>query len=322
MAESSQRQVFPFTDVRLDSEVEACWDLAAWIGQLSSDDHLRSFTSLLIALLHSDNGLSKWFLRYTRAAGIALERIYESREFRPASLQLIKGLRSKGEVPSGKPDWTESVNNIATGAIKLMNSDSKLTNAGSIRQLGIRHLMGAYFSASFSSPEANDWMGLRPSAGCLSLVRQVRRRYPSELEQWTQTHTSHFSTVPDLKSTDPILPSRISGFAADTPEGEDQLNIEDDVYALSALVCSTRAKPTALGRPVRGLGLRQELLYPPVSEGRVLDLPAGATIWPHAEGGSILQARRTNRVQCLELLGGQPVGSSGPAYSREPAALR
>jgi hypothetical protein len=237
MEASSPRQEFPTTDVRLDSEVEACWDLAAWIGQLSSDDHLRSFTSLLIALLHSENGLSKWFLRYARATDIALEQIYESRQFRPASLQLIKERRSKGEVASGKPDWTVSVNNIVTGAIKLMNSDSN-------SQLGIRHLLGAYF---YELPSAHEkqmiaW-GFDRQREASALVRQIRERYPSELEQWTRTHTSHFSTGPDLKSTDPILRSRISGFAADTPEGEDQLNIEDDVYALSALICSTRVSP-------------------------------------------------------------------------------
>lgn len=237
MEAPSPRQEFPITNVRLDSEVEECWNLAAWIGQLSSDDHLRSFTSLLIALLHSENGLSKWFLRYARATGIALEQIYEARQFRPTSLQLIKERRSQGEVPSGKPDWTVSVNNIATGAIKLMNP-------GSSSQLGIRHLLGAYF---YELPSAHDdqmiawgFVGQRDAS---ALVRQIRERYPSELELWIQTHTSRLSTGPDLKGTDPILPSRISGFAADTPEGEDQLNIEDDVYALSALICSTRVSP-------------------------------------------------------------------------------
>jgi hypothetical protein len=237
MESSSSHQEFPNSDVSLDSEVVACWDLAAWIGQVSSDDYLRSFTSLLIALLHSDNGLSRWFLRYARAAGIALEQIYEKRDFRPASLQLIRQRRSKGEVPSGKPSWTASVNNAATGAIKLMNANSN-------NQLGIRHLLGAYFYELPSTHEKQmlEW-GFDRQRDASALVRQIRERYPSELDQWIGTHTSRFSAEPDLKSTDPILPPRISGFAADTPEGEDQLNIEDDIYALSALICSTRVSP-------------------------------------------------------------------------------
>lgn len=47
----------------------------------------------------------------------------------------------------------------------------------------------------------------------------------------------------DLTGRDPAPPAPVSGFAADTPEGKDYLDIEDDYYALSALICSTKITP-------------------------------------------------------------------------------
>ena len=49
--------------------------------------------------------------------------------------------------------------------------------------------------------------------------------------------------MPALDAADPLPPARISGFAADTADGEDQLDIENDVYALAALICSIRITP-------------------------------------------------------------------------------
>jgi hypothetical protein len=66
---------------------------------------------------------------------------------------------------------------------------------------------------------------------------------PSEGQTWIDLHQTTFSVSPALDAADPLPVSRISSFAADSPEGEDQLGIEDDVYALSALICSTRITP-------------------------------------------------------------------------------
>src|SRR5258708_30023195 len=87
-----------------------------------------------------------------------------------------------------------------------------------------------------------DW-GFELSRDASALLRQIRRRVPGEEKAWINLHQSTFSKPPELDASDPLPVPRISGFAADTPEGEDQLNIEDDVYALSALICSTRITP-------------------------------------------------------------------------------
>lgn len=242
---STAQQDFPNSSVSLDTDAVACWELASWVRDPSADKYLRSFSSLLIALLHADNGLSKWFLRYARAAGIELERIYdhEATHFRPASLKLINERRSKGEMPSGNHAWTVSANNMVIGAVKLMTPDSAAQSSPSL-QLGIRHLLGAYLYELPKDHESQmqEW-GFDRQRDASAFVRQIRDRHPTELAQWTQTHARRFSTQPDLDGVDPILPSRISGFAPDTPDGVDQLNIEDDVYALSALICSKHVIP-------------------------------------------------------------------------------
>src|SRR5947209_8696774 len=135
--EASQTSPDPIANVPINADTTACLDLAAWIGMLSSDDYLRSFTSLLIALLHADNGLSRWFLRVARASGVNLDAIYATRDFRPAILQDIRARRDRGEVPSGKPGWTTSATTIGSGAIELMSQTAA-------SELGVRHGLSAY----------------------------------------------------------------------------------------------------------------------------------------------------------------------------------
>lgn len=236
-APSSSIDVFPNPKVLLDAEARDCWELAAWVGQRPSGDPARSFTSLLVALLHANNALSKWFFRYARAAGISIEAIHESIKFQPAELRSIREKRERGETPASREPWTRSTEAIVDSAVGLLNR----ANAS---ELSVRHLLGAYF---YYLPEDHlsqmqAW-GFDRSREASALLRQVKNRYPSELEIWVTLFSESFKTPPALDANDPLLPSRISSFAPDTPEGEDQLGIEDDVYALSALICSTRIDP-------------------------------------------------------------------------------
>ncbi len=229
--------VFPVPRVALDDEAKACWDLAGWIGQLSSDDYLRSFTSLLIALFHASNALSRWWLRYARAVDVHLDQIYASRQFRPVVVREIIDRQSKGHLPDGKPQWTVSAENISKGAFELMtDSDTKT--------LGVRHLLSAYLyrlpNGHRSRMQA--W-GFDPPREGSAFVRQIRDQYPGELAFWTRVHETHFGSPPVMQGLDPSATRRTSGFAADTPEGPDLLDIEDDVYAVSALICSRKVEP-------------------------------------------------------------------------------
>jgi hypothetical protein len=192
---------------------------------------------LLLALLSGEPSLSRWFLRYTRAAGIHLDAIYASRKFAPNTLAQIRDRRARGEALGSLPSHTSSATNMANGAFGLAQQTGKSV-------LGLRHLLGAYFYAL--PKEHQDQMGTwgfdGPRDGS-AFVRQMRDRHRDELPAWSKVHTEVGGAPPDLVSTDPVPPTRVSGFAADTPEGDDYLDIEDDVYALSALVCSTKVSP-------------------------------------------------------------------------------
>jgi hypothetical protein len=228
---------FPLTGVSLDGEASAVWETAAWIGLLSTDDALRSYTTLLSALLHGQDELGRWLLRYARSAGIGVARIDGARGVTPALLRDVRARQERGETASGKTQWTSSVRQLGEKAAAL----ARQTGAA---QLGVRHLFGAYLHEipSVHRSQLEEWR-VDPQRESSALLRQVKARQPQELGAWVERHRSSFSAAPDLEAEDPLPRPGVSGYAADTPEGQDQLDIEDDVYALSALVCSTRVEP-------------------------------------------------------------------------------
>jgi hypothetical protein len=236
-APMSSQSAVPNPSIALDTEAQACWDLAAWIGAESSDDALRSYTTVLIALLYSPSALSKWLLRYAGAAGVDVTAICGSRQFRPASLPTFKAKEASGEKPAGKTSVTISATNILQAATGLADETDR-------DQVGIRHLLAAYL---YRNPPAHirqsETWGVNPERDGSAFVRQMRARYPDELSDWTRIHRDALGMEPDLNAADPVEPARVSGFAADTSDGDDLLDIEDDVYALSALLCSTRVRP-------------------------------------------------------------------------------
>jgi hypothetical protein len=203
-----------------------------------TDDHLRSFTSILFALLHGGAPLSRWFLRYARAAGVKLDDMYATRKFNPAAtLQTIRERREGGEMLSGKPPVTASAKNMANGA-------AGLTSRGGRSGLGLRHLLASYiYAVPQDHQERMRAWGFEGHRDGSAFVRQIRDRHPDELDYWAAEHVQAMGRPPDLDGRDPAPPARVSGFAADTPDGEDHLDIEDDVYALSALICSRQVIP-------------------------------------------------------------------------------
>jgi hypothetical protein len=56
-------------------------------------------------------------------------------------------------------------------------------------------------------------------------------------------HHSNYGKPPDLEGADPVPPPSLSGFAPDTPEGKDFLDLDDEVYSLATLICSRDISP-------------------------------------------------------------------------------
>lgn len=241
MSSASEQSAYatydPLASIPSDPDLLACWNLAAWIGNDSSDDFLHSFTTILIALLHADNRLSKWFLRYARVAGIKLDTLYESRGLQPADIPAIKARHTNAEPPSSERNWTQSALDITQGAQRLMSLTSSSL-------LGVRHVLGAYwFALSPEHQEDMEGWGFDLRRDASAFLRQMRAQHPAELAQWTDKYKETFSTDPDLDGSDPLPPPRISKFDADSPDGDDLLDIDDDIEALAGLICSTHVNP-------------------------------------------------------------------------------
>lgn len=257
---STSREHWP-----MDSEATEIWSLAAWIGKLSSDDYLRSFTSLLIALLRAQNDLSKWLNRYCVVRGIDVAGIYQARQFSGKTWNEIQRLRQGRAEPEnsqvkslpnqvtereadGKPPVTSSARQLMDEAMAL----AQKTKAG---EIGVRHLIGAYCIGIQRNPtlqrdhleQIMEW-GSEPARESSALLRQIRSRYPEELDHWIKFHYEAFGSEPDLKSADPLPESRLSGFSPDAAKGkhilqQDYLDIEDDVHAMASLICSRKVTP-------------------------------------------------------------------------------
>ena len=137
------------------------------------------------------------------AAGIALEQIYESRQFRPASLRLIRQRRSKGEVPSGKPDWTVSVKNI--------DRCDQVDQPQQQQPTWDPALAGALLLRASSSPrETNEYVGLRPSAEALrwsdKSVNAIRPSSSSGPEPTPATSARNLISTAGTRSFHPESP--------------------------------------------------------------------------------------------------------------------
>lgn len=174
--------------------------MTAWIGQLSSDDYLRSFTSLLIALLHSPNRLSRWFLRYSRGVGVQLEVIYRTRDFRLATLVDVNR-HSQTETPSGKPEWTTSVKQIFHAAVDLLHR-TYTSQSGEPPRLGVRHLLGAYFYGLERThvDQMHSW-GFNFERDASALLRQISASHPHEIDGWVSVHHSNYGKVCTIPTT-------------------------------------------------------------------------------------------------------------------------
>ena len=240
----------------MDSGAAEIWSLAAWIGKLSSDDSLRSFTSLLIALLRSQNDLSKWFNRYCALRRIDVAGIYQSRQFSGKTWNEIQRLRQGTMEAEASPEVAPSPNQFSD---KPSEADGKPALTSSVRQLmeealalaqgtgsseiGVRHLMGAYFIGIQTNTtlqrdhlkQMTEWK-FETARESSALLRQIQSRHPEECNHWIKFHFEAFQSEPDLKSADPLPESMLSGFSADAAVTSIRASISVNAKNLNVLI--------------------------------------------------------------------------------------
>lgn len=227
----------------LDTDAEAVWRFAGWVGQLSSDDYLRSFTTLLIALLRATNELSTWFFEYAWLSQCDIDGVFQARQFTATTKAEIERRAADGAKSDGKRSWTTSVDHLFKETVALAQEvgDS---------EIGVRHLLGAYFIGirrnqalhSSHAKQMEIWrfdLGRESSA----LIRRLQRR-GFAVDGWISRHSEAFGSAPDLTAADPLPEFRLSGIDNDVAaQKQDFLNIDDDVYALASVICSRKVVP-------------------------------------------------------------------------------
>ena len=230
-------------DASLDTDAQAVWRFAGWVGKLSSDDYLRSFTTLLIALLRSPNQLSTWFFEYAFLSRCDLDSVFQARQFTSLTKAEIERQMVDGAEPDGKRSWTTSVDHLFRETVALLQKVGDT-------EIGVRHLLGAYFigvqrNEALRKNHANQlkiW-GFDLARESSALIRRITRS-GFVVEGWIGYHSEAFGSDPDLASPDPLPEFVLTGIDNDAAaQKHDFLNIEDDVYALGSVICSRKVVP-------------------------------------------------------------------------------
>ena len=223
---SQQSLEFPDSNITVDDEFAAIWATAEVIGALSSDDYRWSFTSVLLALLYSEQDISRWFLGYAQAANIHLSEICRKRGFAPQELPLMREEFDRGGAFLKKSAFTSSVLHVFQGAADLCKS------AGTQPQsfMGARHLLGAfiYRLPSGHLDELRQW-GFVPSHWSENFVQFVSSRMPQE-SLWAALHEQHFrGSAPVSQASDaPQVQALL--FQVIAPEGPAEFPVSGGVH--------------------------------------------------------------------------------------------
>src|SRR4051812_23151491 len=73
-----------------DSSALACWEFAAEIGDDSTSDSRVSYSSLFLALLFSENDVSRWFSDYAQASGVNVGAIERGIGLSPGAMEIYR----------------------------------------------------------------------------------------------------------------------------------------------------------------------------------------------------------------------------------------
>jgi KAP family P-loop domain len=219
----------PDSSVAVDEEFAAIWRTAEVIGALSTDDYRWSFTSILLALLYSEQDISQWFLSYAQAANIHLAEISNKRAFVPGNLPHMREEFAKGGSFLKKSAFTSSTLNLFRGAVDLLKSSAVTIPS----PMGARHLMGAfvYRLPSGHLDDLQKW-GFVPGDWSEKFVQYMALRNPQELF-WTSLHQQLYGGRAPVSSSDAAPPVKEETSRAVTPDGQADLSESEAAGAVS-----------------------------------------------------------------------------------------
>jgi len=196
----------PNANVPVDDEFTDIWATAEVIGALSSDDYRWSFTSILLALLYSEQDISRWFLAYATSANIRLAEIGGRRGFHPEQLPKMGEEFAHGGTFLKKSAFTSSALSLFQGATDLYASSAR-EGEGS---MSARHLLGAYIYRlpSGHADQLREW-GFVSADWSANFLQYLSSRVPQE-SFWAGLHAEHFGTTSRTqRPTEPTVSERL-----------------------------------------------------------------------------------------------------------------
>src|SRR5579864_5913782 len=197
----------PDPNIAVDSEFAKIWSTAEVIGALSTDDYRWSFTSILLALLYSEQDISQWLLSYANSANINLAEIGNRRGFDPTRLPSMREEFARGGAFLKKSPFTSSSISLFRGATALYGSSvPQFTGA-----MGARHLVGAfiYRLPGGHADQMQRW-GIVPADWSAHFLEYLSSRVPQETF-WADLHQQHFG-ADQAQAADAVVPFDVNRY--------------------------------------------------------------------------------------------------------------
>lgn len=191
---------------RADPELEKILRLAAHVGDVSKDDVHVSYTSLLIALLWSDDPTSRWLQSRAEQEDVRVDEILRHRGMKIEQREAVLKNAESGESPDSRRDfYTVSASTVLQEAGSIAH-EAGLTEGG---DLGVRHVAASYF---FRNPPGHDhqlhqeW-GFEVESWRRAFAQFILAAYPSEASAWSSVLSGYIETAeqPDAAT----LPGKI-----------------------------------------------------------------------------------------------------------------
>ncbi len=172
------------SDLRyFDGELRLLISMAAHIGNISGDQTPVSYSSLLIALLWSDDSTSSWFQKFSEQHGVSQNDIYNHRGISLEYQGLVSKLSYENkELEKPFKDFTSS-----SARAMLSNTFAITDEVGSsnVAVVGVRHLVAAFAfrNPSYHEKDFNNW-NIDEQLLRSEFAQYIQDNYADEYQAW------------------------------------------------------------------------------------------------------------------------------------------
>ncbi len=174
---------------------------ATRINQAYEKEFDLSFSSMLLAFVTAGDPLSRWFNRYVKDAGIAINELLQQRKLERAALDEIAAqplTETEQSSLNVARRWTASSQNLFDKAESLRLDRNRSLQIGElpVLMLDVRHLMGAYIYHPAGHEKDLEGLRFNRAAWSNAFLGQIQKLNPDELEFWKEIHRTTFKTEP------------------------------------------------------------------------------------------------------------------------------